>query len=150
PSAGLAFSWELLLRLQDRGIAITDIVLHAGLSSFQDDAFDAEHHVVEEWFQVSTAAAAAVRSARRTIAVGTTVVRALESAGDRDGHVRAVRGWTNLVISPSRPPHVVHGLLTGFHEPQASHFDLIRAFVDVALLRRAYAEAVERRYLWHE
>jgi S-adenosylmethionine:tRNA ribosyltransferase-isomerase len=150
PSAGLAFTWELLLRLHQRGTKTTDIVLHTGLSSFQDDAFDAEHHMYEEWFEVSTAAAAAIADARRLIAVGTTVVRALETAADRHGHVRARRGWTTLKISPSRRPRVVHGLLTGFHEPQASHFELLLAFADEALLRQAYAEAIERRYLWHE
>ncbi len=150
PSAGLAFSWELLLQLERRGIQTTDIVLHTGLSSFQDDAVDAEHHLYEEWFDVPTSAAAAIGRARRVIAVGTTVVRALETAADRHGHVRALRGWTDLKISPARPPRAVHGLLTGFHEPQATHFELLRAFVDGRLLRRAYAEAIERRYLWHE
>ncbi len=150
PSAGLAFSWELLLRLQARGVGIADIVLHTGLSSFQDDAFDAEHHMYEEWFEVSTQAAAAVARAQRVIAVGTTGVRALETAADRHGHVRALRGWTDLKVSPARRPRVVDALLTGFHEPQASHFELLEAFVDRDLLRRAYAEAIDRRYLWHE
>jgi len=150
PSAGLAFSWELLLRLQTRGIGLTDIVLHTGLSSFQDDAFDAEHHLSEEWFEVSAGAAAAVARALRVIAVGTTVVRALETAVDRQGHVRAMAGWTDLRISPARRPRAVDGLLTGFHEPQASHFELLQAFVELPLLRRAYDEAIDRRYLWHE
>lgn len=150
PSAGLAFSWELLLRLQTHGIGIADIVLHTGLSSFQDDAFDAAHHMYEEWFEVSTQAAAAIARAQRVIAVGTTVVRALETAADRHGHVRAVSGWTDLKISPAHLPRVVDALLTGFHEPQASHFELLRAFADRDLLARAYAEAIDRRYLWHE
>jgi S-adenosylmethionine:tRNA ribosyltransferase-isomerase len=150
PSAGLAFSWELLLDLQTRGVGIADIVLHTGLSSFQDDAFDAEHHMYEEWFEVSTQVAAAVARAQRVIAVGTTVVRALETAADRHGHVRALAGWTHLKISPAHRPRVVDALLTGFHEPQASHFELLQAFADGDLLSRAYAEAIDRRYLWHE
>jgi len=150
PSAGLAFSWGLLLRLMAGGIGIADIVLHTGLSSFQDDAFDAEHHMYEEWFEVSTQAAAAVARARRVIAVGTTVVRALETAADRHGRVRAVRGWTDLRISPARRPRLVDALITGLHEPQASHFELLLAFVDRHLLGRAYGEAIDRRYLWHE
>jgi S-adenosylmethionine:tRNA ribosyltransferase-isomerase len=150
PSAGLAFTWELLLALEARGIGITGIVLHTGLSSFQDDAFDAEHHMYEEWFEVSTQAAAAVARAQRVIAVGTTVVRALETAVDRHRHVRAVAGWTDLKISPTHQPRVVDALLTGFHEPQASHFELLQAFADRDLLARAYAEAIDRRYLWHE
>jgi S-adenosylmethionine:tRNA ribosyltransferase-isomerase len=150
PSAGLAFTWQLLLRLRERGLESADIVLHTGLSSFQDDAFDAEHHMYEEWFEVSTQAATAVARAHRVIAVGTTVVRALETAVDRHGHARALAGWTDLKISPAHPPRVVDALITGFHEPQASHFELLMAFVDRDLLRRAYAEAIEQRYLWHE
>lgn len=150
PSAGLAFTWELLLNLQARGIDVADIILHTGLSSFQDDAFDAEHHLNEEWFEVPTATAAAVGRAQRVIGVGTTVVRALETVADRHGHVRGRKGWTDLKISPARRPRVVNALLTGFHEPQASHFELLQAFAEPALLRRAYAEAIERRYLWHE
>ncbi len=88
--------------------------------------------------------------ARRVIAVGTTVVRALESAAAGTGLIRPLWGWTRLQILPSTPLRIVHALLTGFHEPQASHFDLLSAFLDQNLLDRAYREAVERRYLWHE
>jgi len=150
PSAGRAFTWELLLGLRKQGITIADVVLHAGLSSFQDDVFDAEHHLFEEWFEASAETAAAVRRARRVIAVGTTVVRALESAAGDDGTIRAASGWTELRIAPGSRLRVVHALLTGFHEPQASHFDLLRAFVEEPLLERAYQEAIEQRYLWHE
>ncbi len=139
-----------MLGLRRQGITIADVVLHAGLSSFQDDAFDAEHHLFEEWFEVSAETAAAVRRARRVITVGTTVVRALESAATDDGRVRAKSGWTELRIAPGSRLRVVHALLTGFHEPQASHFDLLRAFVEEPLLARAYQEAIEQRYLWHE
>ena len=152
PSAGRPFSWELLADLRRRGISLAEIVLHTGLSSFQDDAFDAEHHLYEEWFEVPEATAAAVAEARtggRVVAVGTTVVRALETAA-RTGELRATRGWTDLAIRPGYPLRVVDALITGFHEPQASHFDLLRAFVEEELLTRAYAEAVSRRYLWHE
>ena len=152
PSAGRPFSWELLRSLRERGIDMAEIVLHTGLSSFQDDAFDAEHHLYEEWYEVPDETVSAVKMARatgRVIAVGTTVVRALESAA-RDGELRATSGWTELAIRPGYAPRVVDGLVTGFHEPQASHFDLLRAFVDEQLLARAYAEAVSRDYLWHE
>ncbi len=150
PSAGRAFSWELLIRLRRAGVATTAVVLHTGLSSFQDDAFDAEHHLFEEWFEVSAATAARINRAQRVIAVGTTVVRALETAASSRGTVRAMRGWTSLKITSSTQLRVVDALLTGFHEPQASHFDLLRAFLDEPLLDRAYGEAIERRYLWHE
>jgi S-adenosylmethionine:tRNA ribosyltransferase-isomerase len=150
PSAGRPFSWELLDRLRGSGVGLAELVLHTGLSSFQDDGFDAEHHLFEEWFEVGPEAAAAVNRARRVVAVGTTVVRALESAAGPDGRVGPVRGWTRLAIGPWRRPRAVHALLTGLHEPQASHFDLLRAFVPEPLLRRAYVEAIERGYLWHE
>jgi len=150
PSAGRPFSWELLAALRGRGVGLADVVLHTGLSSFQDDAFDAEHHLFEEWFEVSPATARAVNRAERVVAVGTTVVRALESAVAWEGRVVPGRNWTRLAIGPERPPRAVDALITGLHEPQASHFDLLRAFVPEALLRRAYAEAVERGYLWHE
>ena len=87
---------------------------------------------------------------QRVVAVGTTVVRALESAATWEGRILPARDWTRLRIRPERPPRAVDALITGLHEPMASHFDLLRAFVPEALLRRAYAEAVERGYLWHE
>lgn len=104
----------------------------------------------EEWFEVGERAVRAILQAGRVIAVGTTVVRALETAALGTGRLRPIRGWTNLAIRPQSELRVVHGLLTGFHEPQASHFDLLRAFVDGPLLERAYDEAIGRRYLWHE
>ncbi len=84
------------------------------------------------------------------IAVGTTVVRALETAAADNGQVQPMQGWTRLRLGPGSAVRVADGLLTGFHEPQASHFDLLRAFVDEALLERAYREAIGARYLWHE
>jgi len=150
PSAGRALSWELLLALRRRQVALTDILLHTGLSSLQDDAVDAEHPLFEEWFSVESHAVEAIKRAPRVIAVGTTVVRALETAAGPDGSVTATKGWTTLRLGPGSALRVVDGLLTGFHEPQASHFDLLRAFVDGPLLERAYREAIEARYLWHE
>ena len=153
PSAGRPFSRELLLHLAAGGIETAAIVLHTGLSSYQDDDFDLEHRLFEEWFEIDEAAAAAVNAARRVVAVGTTVVRALETAAagaGGDARVRPMRGWTELRITPGTALHAVDGLITGLHEPQASHFDLLQAFLDDELLGRAYGEAVERRYLWHE
>lgn len=149
PSAGRAFSWEQVLQLRRAGIAFADVVLHTGLSSYQDDDFDLEHRLYEEWFEVPEATLRAARVARRVIAVGTTVVRALETAA-RAGARGGVSGWTELVIGPGSQLRAVDALLTGLHEPQASHWDLLRAFVPEALLERAYGEAVERRYHWHE
>jgi S-adenosylmethionine:tRNA ribosyltransferase-isomerase len=150
PSAGRPFTWKLIAELHGRGVNLADVVLHTGLSSFQDDDFDAEHHLFEEWFEVGPEAALAVNGAGRVVAVGTTVVRALESAADGDGRVVPARSWTRLAIGPARLPRVVDALITGLHEPQASHFDLLLGFVPEPLLRRAYAEAIDRGYLWHE
>jgi S-adenosylmethionine:tRNA ribosyltransferase-isomerase len=84
------------------------------------------------------------------IAVGTTVVRALETLAHANGAVSAARGWTRLHIAPHHRLRVVDGLVTGLHEPHASHLDLLSAFVKPARLRVAYLEAIDRRYLWHE
>lgn len=150
PSAGRSFTWELLLALRHQRIGLTDIVLHTGLSSLQDDDVDAEHPLFEEWFSVESHAVDAIARAPRVIAVGTTVVRALETAAGPDGMLRATHGWTSLRLGRASALRVVEGLLTGFHEPQASHFDLLEAFVDGPLLERAYREAIDTRYLWHE
>ena len=89
-------------------------------------------------------------TAGRVIAIGTTVVRALESSVDRNGDVVASRGWTDVVITPARGVRVVDGLLTGLHEPQASHLQMLEAIAGRAVIDRAYGEAIERGYLWHE
>jgi S-adenosylmethionine:tRNA ribosyltransferase-isomerase len=150
PSAGRPFSHELLVSLRRAGIGTAEILLHTGLSSFQDDAFDAEHHLYEEWFEIKAAAAAAVSEARRVVAIGTTVVRALESATAAAGTVGETLGWTSLAIAEGTPIRAVDALVTGLHEPNASHLDLLRAFVDEELLMAAYNQALENRYLWHE
>jgi S-adenosylmethionine:tRNA ribosyltransferase-isomerase len=84
------------------------------------------------------------------IAVGTTVVRALESAADATGRVHAKDGWTNLTVTPERGVRAVDGLLTGWHEPEASHLLMLEAFAGRALLERSYAAALEHGYRWHE
>ncbi len=84
------------------------------------------------------------------VAVGTSAVRALESQADADGRVQPGEGWTELVIGPERGVRVVDGLLTGWHEPQASHLRLLEAVVGRPFLRRCYREALAHDYLWHE
>jgi S-adenosylmethionine:tRNA ribosyltransferase-isomerase len=150
PSAGRPLTWELLGQLRERGVGLADLVLHTGLSSYQDDDFDLEHRLFEEWFEVGRRTADAVNRARRVIAVGTTVARALETVSDASGRVSPARAWTRLQIGADHAPRAVDALLTGMHEPQASHFDLLRAFVPERLLGRAYEQAVDRGYLWHE
>ncbi len=148
PSAGRPFSQRALDDLREAGVAVASLTLHTGVSS-------PERHErpYREWFEVPAPTAAAVNATRlrggRVIAVGTTVVRALESAVSA-GDAIAAGGWTDLIVTPERGVAVVDGLLTGFHEPEASHLDMLRAFADDALLGRAYAHAIEAGYLWHE
>jgi S-adenosylmethionine:tRNA ribosyltransferase-isomerase len=154
PSAGRAFTWKLLFGLQRRGVEAAHIVLHTGLSSYLDDELDALHPASEEEYLVSEAAAEKVNraraSGRRVIAVGTTGVRALESAAGAGGRVRAGHGYTRLHVTAGHVLRVVDGLLTGLHEPEASHLDLLTAFLRAERVRAAYEEAVRLRYLWHE
>lgn len=153
PSAGRPLSWELLLRLRRKGVQTATITLHTGLSSTRDDAVDALHPNYDEAFVVPAATADAVNAAHaggRVIAVGTTVVRALESVTGAGGVTRAGHGRTRLRITPRSHLRAVDGLLTGLHEPHASHLDLLSAFVPPALLQPAYEEALRDGYLWHE
>ena len=154
PSAGRAFTWRLLLQLRARGIDTAFLVLHAGLSSYMDQEFDAGHPASVEPFRLDGLAAETINRAKdrggRIVAVGTTVVRALESIGDGSGRVRAAQGSTCLRITPGYSLKVVDGLLTGFHEPEASHLDLLSAFLPPEQLRPVYEEALREKYLWHE
>jgi S-adenosylmethionine:tRNA ribosyltransferase-isomerase len=149
PSAGRAFSVDVIERLTRRGVGFATLTLHTGVSSLE------EHEPpYDEAYAVPPATAAAVNAAGatggRVIAVGTTAVRALESAADEQGRVIASRGWTDLVITPERGVRVVDGLLTGFHEPRASHLAMLEAIAGRAQLERAYRAAIKGRYLWHE
>lgn len=154
PSAGRAFTWKTLLRLGRLGIRIAYLTLHTGLSSYMDDELDREHPASEEEYFVSDETAEKIRSARQTggrvIAIGTTVVRALESAADELGHVQAGHRYTRLTIKSGYPLRVTDGLLSGLHEPSASHLDLLSAFVPSERIGEAYKEAIRLRYLWHE
>jgi S-adenosylmethionine:tRNA ribosyltransferase-isomerase len=150
PSAGRHLTWELLGELRRCGVDLTDIVLHCGLSSFQDDDVDLQKPLIEERFDIGTVAAECINRAARVIAVGTSVIRTLETAVDHRGDVQPMSGWTRLVITPRTRLQVVDALLTGLHEPPATHLDMLGALLDVGLLERAYAEVRERGYLWHE
>jgi S-adenosylmethionine:tRNA ribosyltransferase-isomerase len=154
PSAGRAFTWKLLLDLKRRGIDSAYIVLHTGLSSYMDDALDQLHPASEEEYFVNRTTTDKIKAAResggRVIAVGTTVVRALESAVENDGQIRAQHGYTRLKIDHQHQLKSVDGLLTGLHERAASHLDLLSAFLPAEQIRFAYEEAIARRYLWHE
>jgi S-adenosylmethionine:tRNA ribosyltransferase-isomerase len=128
--------------------------LHTGVSSHEVEIDLAHHPVLPEWYRIPVPTAKVVNRARkqgrRVIAVGTTVVRALESAIGADGDVEAKSDWTTHLITPSSPPRVVSGLVTGMHESQTSHLALMYAFLPPAQLRRVYESAIAWNYLWHE
>jgi S-adenosylmethionine:tRNA ribosyltransferase-isomerase len=149
PSAGRPFTPEVITRLVAKGVAVSPLVLHTGVASLE-----ATELPYPERLRVSASTASRVNETRRNggrvIAVGTTVVRGLETAGGRDGVVRPIDGWTDLVITPERGVHVVDGLLTGWHEPEASHLLMLEAVAGRPLLESSYAASLQEGYLWHE
>jgi S-adenosylmethionine:tRNA ribosyltransferase-isomerase len=149
PSAGRPFTDRLVTRLVTSGVLLAPLVLHTGVASLE-----AGEPPYPERFAVPETTARVVNHVHehggRVIAIGTTVVRALESAAGTDGTVRAGEGWTDLVVTPERGVRAVDGLLTGFHEPRASHVDMLAAVAGTELLARCYCEAVDAGYLWHE
>ena len=148
PSAGRPFTPRVLASLSRAGIGLATLTLHTGVSSPERD-----ERPYREWFDVPAATAASVNAAHergsRVVAIGTTVVRALESSAV-NGEAIATRGWTDVIVTPKRGVELVDALLTGFHEPQASHLDLLRAFASDELLESAYEHAIAAGYLWHE
>jgi S-adenosylmethionine:tRNA ribosyltransferase-isomerase len=153
PSAGFALDWGALAALRARGVAFATLTHAAGISSTGDDALDRRLPFAEP-YRIPRATAAAVRAARarggRVVAVGTTVVRALEHAAMADGAVRAGAGLATQRIGPATRLRVVDALLSGTHEPGTSHYELLRAFTDDATLGRASAELDARHYRTHE
>jgi len=157
PSAGRPFTARVVDALRAKGIGLAEVTLHTGVSSHEVEADAVEEQpLYAEPFAVPQRTADAVNAARRegrpVIAVGTTVVRALESAWD-DGEIERVRpaaGFTRLMVHPGHPVRTVDGLITGLHDPLASHLALLYAVAPQDLVREGYAEAVREGYLWHE
>jgi S-adenosylmethionine:tRNA ribosyltransferase-isomerase len=149
PSASRPFTPELVTRLVAEGVQFAPLLLHTGVASLE-----AHEPPYEEYYRVPAESAelvnAALRQGRRVIAIGTTPMRALETVADQYGVVHPGEGWTDLVITPQRGVRVVSGLLTGFHEPRASHLALLEALAGREHLERAYAAALQEGYLWHE
>jgi S-adenosylmethionine:tRNA ribosyltransferase-isomerase len=149
PSAGRAFTPELITRLVARGILFAPLVLHTGVASLEEG-----EQPYAEYFRLPASTARLVNHARsaggRVIAVGTTVVRALQSAYRKDGVLHASEGWTNLVIHPDTSLTAIDGLLTGLHEPRSSHLSMLMALAGYEHVRLAYQQALEGGYLWHE
>jgi S-adenosylmethionine:tRNA ribosyltransferase-isomerase len=149
PSAARPFSTEVTTRLVARGVIIAPFVLHCAVSSLETHEPPAP-----EWYRIPSVTAAHVNQARasghRVIAVGTTAVRALETVAERDGTVHPGEGWTELVIGKSSRIRALDGLITGWHEPGASHLALLEAVAGPELVSVSYREALRSGYLWHE
>jgi S-adenosylmethionine:tRNA ribosyltransferase-isomerase len=149
PSAARPFSHGVVTRLVSKGVGVAPVTLHTGVSS--QEAGEAPQ---AERFSVPASTARLVNAVRagggRIVAVGTTVTRALESAVSDDGTLVARSGWTERVVTPADPSRVVTGLVTGWHDPHASHLLLVEAVAGRELTQRAYEAAVAEEYLWHE
>jgi S-adenosylmethionine:tRNA ribosyltransferase-isomerase len=149
PSAGRAFTPPLLTQLVAQGVQIAPLILHTGVASLE-----AHEPPYEEYYRVPAVTARTVNAARaaggRVVAVGTTAVRALETVADEGGRAHPGEGWTQLIITAQRGLQAVDALLTGFHEPEASHLALLEALAGRDHLRLAYGEALDEGYLWHE
>ena len=149
PSAGRAFTPELLTRLIAKGVQIAPLILHTGVASLE------EHEPpYEEFYRVPLETARTVNQARtdgrRVIAVGTTVVRALETVTDAHAVTHPGEGWTRLIVTPQRGIRAVNGILTGWHEPKATHLAMLEAIASRHHLEISYSAALEHGYLWHE
>ena len=149
PSAGRPLTAQVLTALVAKGVSVAPLILHTGVSSPER----AERPYPER-YSVPPATARLIEATRRwggrVIAVGTTVVRALETVARPDGSVEPGEGWTALVVTSERPVRAVDGLVTGWHEPEASHLDMLHAVAGRRLIERSYAAALETGYLWHE
>lgn len=149
PSAARPFTLRVLHSLYRKGINVASITLHCGVASPET-----HEPPLDERFSVPAWTAVAVNRTRarggRIIAVGTTVVRALETASNERGQVSPMSGWTSHIIDPHHPPRAADGLLTGFHEPRASHLNMLEAFVSPRFLNEAYNHALQSKLLWHE
>ncbi|GHH89325.1 S-adenosylmethionine:tRNA ribosyltransferase-isomerase [Streptomyces capitiformicae] len=165
PSAARPFTARLVAELVSRGVRFAPVTLHTGVASAEvhEPPYPERFVVPEASARLINATRAGQQRARsaslegrwretggRVIAVGTTAVRAVESAGGPDGVVRARAGWTDLVVTPERGVRVVDGLVTGLHEPEASHLLMLEAIAGRAAIDRAYDEAIAGLYLWHE
>jgi S-adenosylmethionine:tRNA ribosyltransferase-isomerase len=160
PSAGRAFTPELITRLVAKGVRVVPLILHTGVASLEDD-----EPPYEEFYRVPPETAEAINTAhtagRRVVAVGTTVVRALETVTDRNGSTHPGEGWTDLFITPERGVRSVDAMLTGLHEPRSTHLSMLEALAgrgsvcplatsSTEHLEVAYSEALKEGYLWHE
>jgi len=155
PTAGLHFTTGLLDRISKRGVRLANVTLHVGIGTFKPVTAEhiEDHRMGPEWIEVAAETVQAIeetkKAGRSVVAVGTTVVRALETAASDHGVVRPYRGDTSLFIMPGFPFRVADALVTNFHLPKTTLLMLVSAFAGTALLRRAYEEAVRERYRFY-
>jgi S-adenosylmethionine:tRNA ribosyltransferase-isomerase len=149
PSAGRPFTPEVITRLVSKGVGIAPVMLHTGVASLEADELPYPERVI---VPESTAdrVNTAHRGGHRVIAVGTTAVRALETAAGDGRTARPYNGWTDLVISPARGVQITDGMITGWHEPASSHLMMLEAMTGREVLARSYETALAEGYLWHE
>ncbi len=149
PSAARGFTPRLMKELKKKNILLAPILLHTGVSSLEEN-----EPPYPEFFRIDSQAARTINrarcSGRRIIAVGTTSMRAIESTADDQGCVIPMQGHTNLYIKPGYRPRAVNGLLTGFHEPKASHLYMLQAIAGLEHLELAYSHALDQEYYWHQ
>jgi S-adenosylmethionine:tRNA ribosyltransferase-isomerase len=149
PSAGRPFTPKLMKRLEAKGIKIAPLILHTGVSNLET-----HEPPYKEFYRVTPEVAHMVNEARasghRVVAVGTTAIRALESVTNGVGETHPGEGWTCLVITPQRKLRAVNALITGMHEPEATHLAMLEALAGLSHIKIAYAEALRKGYLWHE
>lgn len=149
PSAGRPFTPKLLKRLESKGIRIAPLILHTGVSNIET-----HEPPYKEFYRVMPKTAHLVNEARasghRVVAVGTTAIRALESVTNGEGKTHAGEGWTCLVITPEYKLRAVNALITGMHEPEATHLAMLEALAGLSHIKLAYEEALRKGYLWHE
>jgi S-adenosylmethionine:tRNA ribosyltransferase-isomerase len=155
PTAGLHFTSDLLARLRQRGVELRAVTLHVGVGTFKPVTVDQieDHRMATEWVEVGVETVRAIEQARATgrriVAVGTTVVRALETAARADGQIRPYQGETDMFMTPGFPFKAVDALLTNFHLPRTTLLMLVSALAGTEFLRQAYAEAVRQRYRFY-
>lgn len=150
PSASRPFTTEILQLLADQGVKVAELTLHTTVSSHEIDDSTQDFPIVPEWFRIPDETQTVVQQARQrgntVVALGTTVVRALETWA----YSGNTEGWTTHLVTPKAPPIVVSGLVTGMHDSYTSHLWLLYAFVEADHLKSAYREAQELGYRWHE
>lgn len=154
PTAGLHFTPALLQSLKQKGVEVYPITLHTGIGTFQPvrEADYTRHRMEEEWYEIPSLTASALTEARakgkRIVAVGTTVVRTLETA-TTDGRIKPENGWTDLFIYPGYKFKIVDSLITNFHIPRSTLLMLVNAFAGREFIREAYQEAIRQRYRFY-